>query len=260
MTDTTFVSKTTPIPTAWLQDLNDLFYKGTKPLTLTGLTVNGNVSVTGTLGVTGATTLTGGIASSTTLTGTLTTTVSVKSPILDSGSGSLVLKGAGTIAATITGPDVTFAGNISAASSSPGTTTIGSTSINALAVGRLGNTNPVFRVDASTASVATGIKITGFAVGGGVAISVITSGTNENLTIDAAAAGAINIGAVSSGNVTLAGGGGDIRWNRANVALGGGAAPTVGTIGGSGPASAGQRNWLRFIESDGTASFIPVWR
>src|SRR5258708_28049570 len=54
MADKTFVSKVTPIPTAWLQDLNDLFYKGTKPLTLTGLTVNGNASITGTLGVTGA--------------------------------------------------------------------------------------------------------------------------------------------------------------------------------------------------------------
>lgn len=60
--------------------------------------------------------------------------------------------------------------------------------------------------------------------------------------------------------VVLAIDGGDIRWGRANVALGGGAAPTLGTIGGSGPAAAGQRNWLRFIESDGTASFIPVWR
>lgn len=37
MADTTFVSKTTPIPTAWLQDLNDLFYKGTKALTVTSL-------------------------------------------------------------------------------------------------------------------------------------------------------------------------------------------------------------------------------
>lgn len=64
----------------------------------------------------------------------------------------------------------------------------------------------------------------------------------------------------SSGQVILSSGTADIKWGKANVSLGGGAAPTVGTIGGSGPAAAAQRNWLRFIESDGTASFIPVWR
>lgn len=53
---------------------------------------------------------------------------------------------------------------------------------------------------------------------------------------------------------------GDIKWHKAMVALGGGAAPTVGTIGGSGPAVAAQRGWLRLIESDGTASFLPLWR
>jgi hypothetical protein len=68
------------------------------------------------------------------------------------------------------------------------------------------------------------------------------------------------IGMNSSNQVDLSPDGQDIKWSKANVALGGGAAPTVGTIGGSGPAAAAQRNWLRFIESDGTASFIPVWR
>lgn len=58
----------------------------------------------------------------------------------------------------------------------------------------------------------------------------------------------------------LAPAGADILWGRPMVALGGGAAPTVGTIGGSGPAAAAQRGWIRIIESDGTASFIPCWR
>jgi hypothetical protein len=49
----------------------------------------------------------------------------------------------------------------------------------------------------------------------------------------------------------------DIRY--ATTALGGGAAPTVGTIGGSGPATAGQNSWLQ-VKINGTASFIPVWR
>lgn len=43
------------------------------------------------------------------------------------------------------------------------------------------------------------------------------------------------------------------------VALGGGAAPTLGTIGGSGPGTAGQNSWLK-IAIAGTASFLPVWR
>lgn len=65
---------------------------------------------------------------------------------------------------------------------------------------------------------------------------------------------------VTAGAIRLSSGTADIQWGKANVALGGGAAPTFGTIGGTGPAAAAQRNWLRFIESDGTASFIPVWR
>ena len=74
-----------------------------------------------------------------------------------------------------------------------------------------------------------------------------SNGGNPAITVSA---GALALGAAST----------DIQWLRTNIALGGGAAPTLGTIGGSGPAAAAQRNWLRFIESDGTASFIPVWR
>jgi hypothetical protein len=72
-----------------------------------------------------------------------------------------------------------------------------------LAVGRQGATNPVLQVDASTATVATGLKIKGAAAAGGLALSVITSGTNENLTIDAAGAGTITLGGTSTGAITL---------------------------------------------------------
>lgn len=54
--------------------------------------------------------------------------------------------------------------------------------------------------------------------------------------------------------------GSDIQWNKALVALGGGAAPTVGTIGGSGPATAAQNSWLRVLDSTGAAAWIPVWK
>jgi len=45
----------------------------------------------------------------------------------------------------------------------------------------------------------------------------------------------------------------------APVALGGGAASTVGTIGGLGPARAAQAGWLKFTLLDGTTAFVPYW-
>lgn len=54
----------------------------------------------------------------------------------------------------------------------------------ALAVGPNGATNPVLQIDTSTASQAAGLKVTGGASGGGVTVSVISSGTNENMTLN----------------------------------------------------------------------------
>jgi hypothetical protein len=82
-----------------------------------------------------------------------------------------------------------------------GATTITSTSANALAVGANGTTNPVLDIDASTASVATGLKVKGAAAAAGLALSVITSGTNEALTIDAAGSGTITLGGTSTGAI-----------------------------------------------------------
>lgn len=50
-----------------------------------------------------------------------------------------------------------------------------------------------------------------------------------------------------------------IGWGVANAALGGGAAATLGTIGGSGPASAAQAAWAEMIDSSGTKRWFPVW-
>lgn len=44
----------------------------------------------------------------------------------------------------------------------------------------------------------------------------------------------------------------------ATIALGGGAAPTLGTIGGSGPAAAAQNGWLK-VKVNGSVRYIPVW-
>lgn len=62
-----------------------------------------------------------------------------------------------------------------------GADTITSTSVNALAVGANGTTNPVLRVGANAASVNTGISISGAASGG--TTNILATGTNPNLLI-----------------------------------------------------------------------------
>lgn len=53
---------------------------------------------------------------------------------------------------------------------------------------------------------------------------------------------------------------GDIKWGKALVALGAGAAPTFGTIGGTGPATAAQNSWMRVMDSAGVAFWVPAWK
>lgn len=79
--------------------------------------------------------------------------------------------------------------------------TVTSADAAAATVGLNGATNPAFQVDASTALSATGLKIKSAAAASGVALSVISSGTNENLTIDAKGSGTINLNATGTGAV-----------------------------------------------------------
>ncbi|HEY8963823.1 MAG TPA: tail fiber domain-containing protein, partial [Alphaproteobacteria bacterium] len=72
-----------------------------------------------------------------------------------------------------------------------GETNITSASANALTVGPNGTTNPVLQVDGSTASSATGIKVTGAAAGSGVTLGVISSNTDENLIITSKGGGSV---------------------------------------------------------------------
>lgn len=92
----------------------------------------------------------------------------------------------------------TFTGTVNAA-----TTVITSASAGAFAAGPNGATNPTFKVDASTASAATGVQVKGAAAGAGAAISVLSSGADEALTFNAKGAGTIGIGSVSTGRVTI---------------------------------------------------------
>lgn len=107
-----------------------------------------------------------------------------------------------TIANLFTSP--TFTGTTATATVTTSVKlTITSAQAAAFAVGLAGATNPVFLVDSSTASQATGIKVTGAAAAGGVAVAVISSGTDEALTIDGKGAGTVGIGTISTGAITL---------------------------------------------------------
>lgn len=78
-----------------------------------------------------------------------------------------------------------------------------SSAVAALAVGPNGATNPALQVDASVASLVAGLKIAGAVTGGTVALSVIDSGSNTNMSIDAKGAGVVSIGTGSSAGVVL---------------------------------------------------------
>ncbi len=90
-----------------------------------------------------------------------------------------------------------------AGTTATGTSTITSTSANALTVGRQGATNPVLKIDASAATVVTGISVVGAAAAAGVAIAAISSGTDESLTINAKGAGTVTVNGISTGNTII---------------------------------------------------------
>lgn len=123
-------------------------------------------------------------------------------------SGNLTVTGTTTISA-VTQTDLTTTGNtilgdaVTDTTVITGATTITSTSASALTVGRLGATTPVFKVDAATGSVVTGLNVVGAAAASGLAVAVISSGTNESLTVDAKGSGTISLNNTGTGNIVL---------------------------------------------------------
>lgn len=116
---------------------------------------------------------------------------------LDSGTTGAVNLGTGAAAKTVTVGNTTGATAVAIKSGSGGTV-VTSADDNALTVGANGATNPVLKVDASTASVATGISVTGAAAASGVAVAAVSSGTNENITLDAKGTGYVGVGMAST--------------------------------------------------------------
>lgn len=90
----------------------------------------------------------------------------------------------------------------------------------------------------------------------------LPNGVSSTLSArNAANSGNIDICAVDAANrVQLAPAGALLLWGTPHVALGAGAAPTFGTIGGSGPGTAAQFAWLKVIDDAGNTGFLPYWR
>jgi len=116
--------------------------------------------------------------------------------------GGTVSGGGNQINNVIIGTATPLAGSFTTVAAST-SVTVTSSSASALTVGLNGATNPVLQVDSSTGSQAAGLKLTGAATGGTVALAVIDSGSNANLTINAKGSGTIGIGSVSTGAVTI---------------------------------------------------------
>ena len=110
-----------------------------------------------------------------------------------------------TLAAGVTTSSLTSVGTLASlnvsGTVSNGGETITSSSANALVVGPAGATNPVFQVDASTASSATGIAVKSAAAGAGVTMSALSSALNENLKIIPKGTG--NLTLQATGTATL---------------------------------------------------------
>lgn len=120
-----------------------------------------------------------------------------------------LLNRAGTTVLGITANTTTvaLAGALSITGALSGVTTLGastsvtvtSASASALAVGLAGATNPAFVVDSSTGSQAAGLKVTGATAAGTVAVAVISSGADANLSFAAKGTGTISLLSALSG-------------------------------------------------------------
>jgi len=73
----------------------------------------------------------------------------------------------------------------------------------AIAIGPNGQTTPVFAIDASVASAAAGLKITGAAAGGTVALVAIDSAAATNVSLDAKGTGTLTLNGTATGSTII---------------------------------------------------------
>lgn len=125
--------------------------------------------------------------------------------VISSGSaenGTIDAKGTGTLSLQTV---ATGAITLGAATGVTGALTGTSTSASALAVGANGATNPVLKINANTASVASGLEIIGAASGSGVAVNAI-GGTNELLALNGKGNAGVTIAAAGTGPLVIGSG------------------------------------------------------
>lgn len=109
-----------------------------------------------------------------------------------------------------------------------GQTTITNNSANALAVGPTGTTNPVLKIDASTASGVTGVSIKNAATGGFTAIQALDSAADSGLQILSKGNGNLNMNVPGGGTFNIAtGGNGVFSTNGTFIAFSGQTTPTA---------------------------------
>jgi hypothetical protein len=211
------------------------------------------LQVTGTLGVSGAVTLSSTLAVTgvLTMTGHIVATVIRNSTSDAADNSQLEITGGGAVSATGTrGALIQLAGNEHASLA-------GSVRIMAgnIANGEVqiytGNTIRLQIFDNGAVSL---VPSTNPGVAGDILIPNARSLFGRNNAGNGNIA-MLNIN--SNDELFLAPAGGDIKWGRPEIALGGGASATLGTIGGSGPSNAAQNGWLRVINSTGSPVFVP---
>lgn len=115
--------------------------------------------------------------------------------------GGTIAGGGNQINNVVIGTSTPLAGSFTTLSS--GVHTVTSNAAPAFAVGPNGAANPAFQIDASTGSLAAGLRVVGAVSGGTVNLLTSDSGANNNLAINAKGTGTIAIGNVSTGAVTI---------------------------------------------------------
>jgi len=117
-----------------------------------------------------------------------------------SSTDTAVPRFSGTGGKTLQNSGVTIDGSNNIASAAH---TITSNASTALIVGPNGTTNPVFKIDASTASQADGVLITGAAAGTGPTISPISSGANTPMTITSLGTSSLQLNTAGTGSILI---------------------------------------------------------
>lgn len=99
--------------------------------------------------------------------------------------------------------------------------------------------NAIELVNAANSAVLASLSVTGNFVCQNLSVALLNNG---------------------SGVLAIGDGAGEIQIKKALVALGGGVAPTLGTIGGAGPTVAAQNSWVRLLDAAGAVFWVPAWK